>query len=319
MCTIGHATRIGDQMKARLRAGLSAALSKVLDAGSPEATQRYLDFVGRAPESFSSARRVRQVLLNLPSSGTFTVRVENDGDSFLYCTDPSDDFHLSCRMQFREYEPGTRAAFARLARISSAVVDVGAYAGLYSLIAATANPECSVVAFEPNPATFRLLERNVGVNELGSRVHALQLGLADSNGDVLLFGASDESASTTASLVQPLDETTSEAATRVRVTRLDEIPTVHPIDLIKIDVEGGEVSALRGAAHSLATFRPTLLTEALTEAELLEQRSFLTQFGYAQPLRARARHSSDDRNYFWIHPSRLAQSLEALGDAIQVT
>ena len=312
-------TGIGDPVKKQLRAALSYSLSKAFDLGGPNAPQKYVDFVSRLPAPSPTSRRVRQVLLNLPITGIFTVCINNDGDSFRYCTDPSDDFHLSCRMQFLEYEPGTRAAFARLARISRTVVDVGAYAGLYSLIAAAANTECSVVAFEPSPTAFRLLERNIEVNSLDLRIRAVPFGLADCSGHTFLFGTSDRSASTTASLLQPLDTAQSEASTSISVARLDEISAVQAVDLMKIDVEGAEVAVLLGASRTLSTHRPTLLIEALTDTDLAAQHSVLQAFGYTQPMSVKPQHSSVLRNYFWIHNSRRDESLEVVHEALEIS
>jgi len=302
-------------MTTALRSMMVAALTAYFNKSRIDAPQRYLDLVGQLPSFGRLSRRARQVLLNLPATGQFTVQVENDGDQFQYCTDPSDNFHLSCRMQFSEYEPATRVAFARLARISSSVVDVGAYAGLYTLIATSANRRCTVRAFEPNPVTFKLLERNVEIGSLDSRVRMFALGLSNRSEDVVLFGANDFEASTTASLIPSIGAEATDSVT-IRVVRLDDLALDWGIDLMKIDVEGFEVEALEGARSVLASSQPSILTEALTDDALVQQGAFLQTFGYASPILVKAGHESDERNYFWIHPSRMTASLVALGDIV---
>jgi hypothetical protein len=61
----------------------------------------------------------------------------------------------------------------------------------------------------------------------------------------------------------------SEAEYRVEVRRLDDLLEergVHRVDLIKIDIEGSEYRALRGAARTLLKHKPTLLIELNEEA-----------------------------------------------------
>lgn len=48
---------------------------------------------------------------------------------------------------------------------------------------------------------------------------------------------------------------------RVRVVRVDDLAE-HDVSLIKVDVEGGEYHALRGAEQAIATHRPVVIFEA---------------------------------------------------------
>ena len=45
------------------------------------------------------------------------------------------------------------------------------------------------------------------------------------------------------------------------VTLDDELADLDRLDLLKLDIEGGELSALRGAASTIARLRPTLVVE----------------------------------------------------------
>ena len=51
------------------------------------------------------------------------------------------------------------------------MLDIGALSGIYSLVAASANKQSSIVAFEPHPNNFDLLCKNIQMNELWLNVN----------------------------------------------------------------------------------------------------------------------------------------------------
>ena len=128
------------------------------------------------------------------------------------------------------------------------VVEAGAHIGYVTLQAARAvGPSGRVFAFEANPRAVPLIERNLTVNGLDEQVTVVPLALADVPGRQAFFlsGGGD-----TSSLHEP------EGAVErieVTVTTLDAWldPTVR-VDVVKLDIEGGEVAALRGMRETLA-------------------------------------------------------------------
>jgi len=144
------------------------------------------------------------------------------------------------------YEPGTTRLFQKLLRPGMTVIDVGAHWGYFTLLAARGvGEEGRVYAFEPHPDNWALLVKNVRANGYGN-VIPLQKALADRVGRMPLFlGKNDAGCN---SLHHgPL---TREESVMVQVTTLDaflEVEGRPPVDLIKIDIEGGEPAALEGA------------------------------------------------------------------------
>lgn len=128
------------------------------------------------------------------------------------------------------------------------VFDVGANVGSYisSTLAILKSPQ--VYAFEPSPTAFGQLRtqfstmRNVELvmAGLGSRVETLQL-YAPTPGSVL--------ASTYANPL--VSATQSEAIELVTLDGFCDQRNIAHIDLLKLDVEGGELDALRGASRML--------------------------------------------------------------------
>lgn len=119
------------------------------------------------------------------------------------------------------------------------VLDIGAHVGSFSLWAMTGN-ECLVVAIEPNPDTFALLERNL--QHEGGRARCVQLGVAAEPGQRRLKLAEDSAANTLSASGD------SDPGVAVRVITLAdalELAGFPQVDLLKLDIEGSEYEVFR--------------------------------------------------------------------------
>lgn len=121
-------------------------------------------------------------------------------------------------------------------------VDVGANVGSYTLLACGAKG-AKGHAFEPIPSTFRRLLRNLQINGLENRVHALNVGIGNKAGH-LKFTADED-------CINHVVMGSQEEAIDVKVETLDKILHREKPTLLKIDVEGFEVPVLRGAKEVL--------------------------------------------------------------------
>src|SRR5262249_9733803 len=79
------------------------------------------------------------------------------------------------------YEPETAPFFFKLATQAAVTFDVGAYVGYYTLIAAHANPDGRVHAFEPMPVIHERLLNNIRLNEL-TNVECVPSAVGDADG-----------------------------------------------------------------------------------------------------------------------------------------
>jgi FkbM family methyltransferase len=150
----------------------------------------------------------------------------------------------------------------RLLRSGQTFFDVGAHVGQYSLLASElVGSSGAVHSFEPDPQTFRWLTSNIRRNRLAN-VRANQLGLS-SRREVLQFYLSAIQDIGSNSLRRP--HNFSGNVVSVTCVSLDEYlesARVPRIDLLKMDVEGGEGAVLAGATRLLAREdRPLLLIE----------------------------------------------------------
>jgi len=148
------------------------------------------------------------------------------------------------------YEREQTRLFERHLRPGHTVLDVGAHVGYYTLLSSVLVGDAGRVwAFEPNPANAAFLRRHVEVNgRVNVRVE--QAAVADADGTARFdFGTG----SGTGHLADA-------GALEVRTLRLDGFCAEHGIrpDAVKIDVEGAELSVLRGAGDTFAAHRPVL-------------------------------------------------------------
>jgi len=148
-----------------------------------------------------------------------------------------------------DYEPLARETFRQDLRHADVVADVGAHIGFYSLLAAREAPHASVVAFEPDPYNAAALRANVRRSG-AQNVRVIERAVAD-RARRASFRQND--ATTGSSLIPRVVGLGPARDIEVDTTTLDaELGDLTGRRLLlKLDVEGAERLALRGAAGSL--------------------------------------------------------------------
>jgi FkbM family methyltransferase len=160
-------------------------------------------------------------------------------------------------------EPLIQDVFAEHIRPGGVVWDIGANVGFYSLIASRLVGDGRVIAFEPLPANQDAIRRNLALNEI-TNVQLIGVALSDAEGSAEL----EIHASPTWAKLDTSGDTgfklDADIAGRleVSVSTIDaQLERLAAPDLVKMDIEGAEVAALRGASRLLAEVRPTLICE----------------------------------------------------------
>ena len=166
-----------------------------------------------------------------------------------------------------DYEPHVTRTLLGLLRDDTHFLDVGANIGYFSLLAATKCPHGRVFSIEPDPQNYRLLSASVMLNGLRERLTAVQTAASDEDGVATLSdlgNAANRGARFTAKTRAALEARVHGPAptfTEVRMARLDRLLSGERIDVMKVDVEGHEPPALRGAEGLLRACRPAILLE----------------------------------------------------------
>jgi len=135
-------------------------------------------------------------------------------------------------------------------------LDIGANVGNHALFFAAHFGE--VLAFEPNPRTFALLQFNAA---LAANVRCFNVGLSDAAGNAQLTVPADNIGMAT--LHGGTTGGPGGASVACRLERLDDLAELQDrrVALLKIDVEGHESAVLRGAAGLLRRDRPLVVFE----------------------------------------------------------
>jgi len=133
------------------------------------------------------------------------------------------------------------------ATASPFILDCGAHIGLSVLAFKARYPQARIVAFEPNPAVFPLLRRNVRRNGL-AEVELVNAAVAPAAGEIDFYaqrgGPRDWTWGGSGVRNRWLDPA---ASRRITVPAVRLAPYVdRPVDLLKLDVEGMETSVLAG-------------------------------------------------------------------------
>lgn len=197
----------------------------------------------------------------------------------------------SCLMQWYIYwglTDITRPKLYSLVKPGDVVLDVGTNVGETLLnFAKLVGRDGYVYGFEPDEVNFGNVQKNIELNKF-ENVHVFNLGISDTKASVKLYRVDPHNLG----MNRILSET--EAAdltdyTTIETDTLDNViaqNNISRVDLIKIDIEGYEMHALRGGQRSLERFRPKLFIEVgytrliKNETSPNEMISFLNNLGY---------------------------------------
>jgi len=173
------------------------------------------------------------------------------------------------------YERLTTSVFKALIKPKSTIVDLGAGFGYYTLLAAKlVDGEGRVYAFEPEPTRYRFLLWNIKVNNF-TNISAINKAVTNKSGRASFFIRGERSS------LSGLQDY--ERKIEVETISLDDFfeGREHEIDLIKMDIEGAEMSALSGMKNILNINRHLVpITEFapnLLEANGVDPREFIEE------------------------------------------
>lgn len=139
-----------------------------------------------------------------------------------------------------------------LARTAKVAMDIGANAGIYSLAAAAANRDIQVHAFEPTPEIAERLRRGVQINGLQEAIAVHECAISDHAGTAALRRWRGEGdANEGMNFIVEAHGDDPETVTTISIDEFRKQLGLDFIDLMKMDIQGHEATALRGARKTL--------------------------------------------------------------------
>ncbi len=185
-----------------------------------------------------------------------------------------------------EKEPETIAWIGDYAKAGGVFFDVGANIGIYSLYAASLNPQLQVYCFEPVQNNVTALNGNIALNSYGN-IYAFQVALSEKNGLVDLFIRDARIGNSGSQIDRPVDESgeTFSFVDKQKVLSFTIDSLIRDFGLpvphfVKIDVDGRETDILRGMHVLLGDpqFR-SLLVEFNSRADIAAFEPVLASYG----------------------------------------
>lgn len=188
------------------------------------------------------------------------------------------EFHILKREIF-----GSHTYYLELETKHPVIFDVGAHIGLTALYFKQLFPQAQIMAIEPHPHSFALLEQNIWLNQLESVV-TKQCAVAAKSGELTLYQDStpDKWYSTTSFQAGAWNHSQADQSAIVaKALTLNQLITKH-VDLLKLDIEGLEFAVLTTSTKSLAhidhliiEFHPLTKTHTWQElAQFLQSQGF---------------------------------------------
>jgi FkbM family methyltransferase len=228
--------------------GLAALVRRLLEESDREAAEVFAALIASLP-----VEAVGELMERLPPSR----KLDYDHHPIDLVVSSSE---IATRLASVEKEPFTVEWIEQSVRPGDVLYDIGANVGAYSMIAAKASENMArVFAFEPSPASFHDLCRNIVLNGCGASVVPLPLALW-SRYELLSLAAGrtvsgSESRPGIAGAAEHLVTNQVEEATPIVGVPLDDLIdrlALPPPNHAKIDTDGYELDVLQGATATLA-------------------------------------------------------------------
>jgi FkbM family methyltransferase len=160
-------------------------------------------------------------------------------------------------LQGREYDRQTFAVFAKVLKRDSCCLDIGAHKGSILKEMIRLAPRGEHHAFEPLPYLAKRLRGKF------RRVNVHEVAVADETGNASFCFVENAPAWSGLRLREYEFGQPVITPIEVKVARVDDLVSKDlRVALIKLDVEGGEYHALRGAADTIRRSRPYIVFEA---------------------------------------------------------
>jgi len=184
-------------------------------------------------------------------------------DSFYMFLNPTE--HIQQQLfWYGYYEKELGDLLKKIVKPGDVVLDLGANIGYFSLLVANNLPSVKVISFEPVASLFQNMNDNISLNNI-KNILTVNAAVGEITEEKELFVSAPDNLGMS-SFHQP--ENHSGKKERVKVVAIDDwVKTsgLSKIDVIKLDVEGSELGALKGMKEVVQKQKPVLIVEVNPE------------------------------------------------------
>jgi FkbM family methyltransferase len=156
------------------------------------------------------------------------------------------------------YEPEVVAICRQKLQPGMIVIDAGAYAGYYTLLfSELVGAEGKVYAFEPHPENIAAVRHNIRNSRYPENIVVVPKAVSNQVGSAQIYQHQNDTAKTSL-----YTDVSIKAPLSITATTIDAFLSeqgISKIDLIKLDIEGAEQSALDGMQNLIAASKRLML------------------------------------------------------------
>ena len=217
-----------------------------------------------------------QVRKSVPDSEIEVISEEDNtvkvGNSLFYLPNYKDDLIQGLINESRHYFSNHELIEAGYYLTpDSVVVDAGANIGNHTLYFANECKVKKIYAFEPVPYTYKILKKNIELNNLQNKVLLRNAGLSDKilKGSISSYDTKNLGGT----------RITDAGGGKIELITLDSLNITVKIDFIKIDVESMDYKVLCGAKKTILRDKPVIMIESF-DTEFKDTDGLLKELGY---------------------------------------
>lgn len=209
------------------------------------------------------------------------VVIKNDDGKFK-CRNIEDVFMYSL---IREEE---MRKYFKLYKKNSMFIDVGAYIGKYAIMLANKNPHAKIIAIEPDRKSASIIDENIRFNSI-ENIDVIKKVVSDKSSKKYFYFNLDKPTQNTLYKEELSGQFKYIGGKRQYKYKKTSVKTIildslflhgKDVELIKLDIQGEEISALKGAKKIIHKFKPRIIFEAYTRDRLKEIKDLLKKENY---------------------------------------
>ena len=221
--------------------------------------------------SYNQLKRQNMRMIN--TLAILPDKIVNIGYAKFYVPNYPDDYIQSEIVDNRTfYEAGLLEELQPYIKKNAVILDIGANIGNHSVYWAVRSNAKKIYSFEPIKDTFKILKKNVEINNLINKIKIFNIGLSNKkiNGSISFFDFTNIGGT----------HVKQDSNGNLLLDKLDNIKIEEDtVDFVKIDVEGHELEVLQGARETLLKYKPTIFVESFPDKKP-KVHKFLTNLGY---------------------------------------